>query len=161
MSDLRELFGDLGFTNTKSLLQSGNLVFNNDRRTGATVERLLEKETAKRLGVSVDYIVRSADEWEHVIARNPFPKEAKNDPGRLVVFFLKTTSQAENLEALRTGIKGPESIHLDAKQLYVIYPDGIGRSKLTGTLIEKKLRRVHAGMLPRVSSPRRFPTAQS
>src|SRR5437868_184909 len=79
MSDLRNLFGDLGFTGVTTLLQSGNLVFQSDQLTGAALERLLEKETAKRLGVAADYIVRSAEEWERTVARNPFPKEAKDD----------------------------------------------------------------------------------
>lgn len=139
MSDLRNLLGELGFAGAESLLQSGNLVFSTDRPTGAELERLLEQETAKRLGVSTDYVVRSAEEWKKVVARNPFPKEAKDDPSHLLVMFLKSAPSAKNVDALRASIKGPEIIHGDRKQLYVVYPAGIGRSKLTGTLIESRL----------------------
>src|SRR5437764_9563424 len=83
MSDLRDLLGALGFAGAKSLLQSGNLVFETDRRPVAELERLLEVETAQRLDVTVDYLVRSADEWKTMVARNPFPEEAKRDPGHL------------------------------------------------------------------------------
>src|SRR5262245_19230826 len=79
ISDLRELFEGLGFTHVSSLLQSGNLVFHADRRTGAALECLLEAETAKRFNVSADYLVRSAKEWQRVVAGNPFPKEAELD----------------------------------------------------------------------------------
>jgi uncharacterized protein (DUF1697 family) len=82
MSELRDLFGDLGFTDVKSLLQSGNLIFQSDRRTGTALERLLEKETSGRLGVTVDYVVRSAKEWKTIVVRNPFPDETKIDPSR-------------------------------------------------------------------------------
>ena len=139
MSDLRDLFGDLGLVGAKSLLQSGNVVFNSDRPTGAALERRLEVETAKRLGVSADFMIRSAVEWKPIVARNPFPDEAEHDPGHLVVMFLKATPQTKDMEAIQAAIQGPEILSGDGKQLYIVYPAGIGRSKLTGTLIEQKL----------------------
>jgi uncharacterized protein (DUF1697 family) len=139
MSELRELFESLGFTCAKTLLQSGNVVFKTNQHSGAALERLLETETAKRLSVSPDYIVRTAAEWEDVTAHNPFPKEAKNDPGHLVVMFLKAPPQSTNVNALEAANRGREVIRADGKELYLVYPDGIGRSKLTGNLIEQKL----------------------
>src|SRR5262245_53671936 len=139
MSDLRDLLAALGFAGAKSLLQSGNLVFESDRQTGAELERLLEVETAKRLDVTADYLVRSAEEWATLVARNPFLEEAKRDPGHLVVLVLKTAPQAKDVKALQADLEGPESICSEGKHLYVVYPAGIGRSKLTHTRIEKKL----------------------
>jgi uncharacterized protein (DUF1697 family) len=139
MSDLRDLFGTLGFSGTKSLLQSGNLVFESARLTGANLEPLLEVETASRLGVAVDFLVRSAAELRAIIESNPFPVEAKGDPSHLLVIFLKAAPEAKEVKALQAGIKGPEIIHAKGKQLFVVYPAGIGNSKLTNSLIEKKL----------------------
>ena len=53
MSDLRDLLGALGFANARSLLQSGNLIFEGRGQKGAALERVLEEATEKRLGVSV------------------------------------------------------------------------------------------------------------
>jgi|SRR5579864_4446980 len=139
MSDLRDLLGTLGFTGARSLLQSGNLIFQSGRQTGAKLERLLEVETEKRLGVSVDYIVRTSDEWKSAITRNPFPDEAERDPSHLLVMFLKQAPGEKDMQALRSAIKGPEVVRSDGNHVYVVYPAGIGRSKLTLTLIEKKL----------------------
>lgn len=139
MSDLRALLDDLGFTGVKSLLQSGNLVFQSKQRTDAALERLLEAETAKRLELSADYIVRTAVQWAKVVAGNPFPKEAQSDPSHLVVVFLKTAPSAKSVDTLRAAIQGPEILRCQGKELYVVYPAGIGRSKLTGSLIEAKL----------------------
>src|SRR5262249_10363719 len=139
MSDLRDLLTGLGFTGVKSLVQSGNLVFTSNRGTGAGLERQLETETAKRLGVSADFIVRTATQWQEIIAANPFPQEAKSDPSHLLVMFLKTAPPAKNVELLAASIKGPETFRCDGKQLYIVYPVGIGRSKLTGTSIEQEL----------------------
>jgi len=139
MADLRSLFESLGFSSVKSLLQSGNVVFESERLKRQAVERLLEVETAKRLGVSVDYLVRSAKELQTIIANNPFEQEAKRDASHLVVVFLRTAPRAPETKALEEAIQGREIIRADGKQLYAVYPDGIGRSKLTNTLIEKKL----------------------
>ena len=139
MADLRELFEALGYVGAKTLLQSGNVVFDGGRMTEAALERRLESETAKRLEMSIDYFVRGKAEWEKIVDRNPFPKEAKNDPGRLVVMFLKKAAKSTLVHALQAEVKGPEVIRHDGKQLYVVYPAGIGRSKLSGTVIERKL----------------------
>jgi uncharacterized protein (DUF1697 family) len=139
MSDLRDLFEALRFRDVKSLLQSGNLIFQSDRRTGAALEGLLEVETKKRLDVSVDYFVRTAEEWESIVARNPFPEEAKLDPSHLVVLFLKEAPEAKNVKALQAAIRGPEIVRALGKQLYIVYPAGIGDSKLTNAVIERTL----------------------
>src|SRR5262249_3780924 len=135
MSDLRDLCADLGFAHVKSLLQTGNLIFEGGQQGGAELESLLEKETAKRLDLSADYIIRSANEWRRILDRNPFPAHAQEDPSHLVVVFLKSAPSAKRVENLREAIKGPEDLHCDKKNLYIVYPAGIGRSKLTGMLI--------------------------
>ena len=139
MPALLALLKDLGLDNAKSLLQSGNLVFQSDGKSAAALEKLLETEALKRLALNTDFIVRTGPEWARIIDRNPFPEEAKTDPSHLVVVFLKTAASKSACEALRKAITGPELIRFDGRQAYVIYPDGIGRSRLTNTLIEAKL----------------------
>src|SRR5262245_60890723 len=95
MSVLRELCQKLGLANAQSLLQSGNLVFQSDISSEPTLERLLEAESAKRLGLKAEYLVRNAAEWAKIVAGNPFPKEAKNDPSHLVVVLLKAAPSAD------------------------------------------------------------------
>jgi len=139
MADLREAIAALGFRDVRTLLQSGNVVFAGGGRGGAALEAQLEKETLKRFALRTAFLVRSPREWADVIARNPFPDEAKRDPGHLQVMFLKTAPAAPAVEALRAGVTGPEIIRAGERHLYITYPDGMGRSKLTGALIEKKL----------------------
>lgn len=139
MSDLRSLFTTLGFPGAQSLLQSGNLIFESDTRTGAELERLLEVETEKHLKVRADYLVRTSEEWKEIAAHNPFPGEAKDDPSHLVVMFLKKAPKAKDVEALQAAIRGPEMVRAEGRQAYIVYPAGIGRSKLTTGLIEAKL----------------------
>jgi uncharacterized protein (DUF1697 family) len=139
MSDSRDMATELGFNDARSLLQSGNLVFRSDGRLGADLERLLEAEAEKRLGIGADFMIRSAKEWKAVVARNPFRKEAERDPSHLVVMFLKSAPNAKDVKAVQAAIAGPEIIRADGRQVSIVYPAGIGRSRLTNTLLEKKL----------------------
>ncbi len=139
MSDLRSFVEALGFNDVRSLLQTGNLVFSGSTKTGTALEQLLESEAERRLRLDTTFIVRTAHEWSATIASNPFPKETASDPGHLVVLFLKDAPRPDAIEALRTAIEGPEIIRVVEKQLYAVYSEGIGRSKLTNKLIEDRL----------------------
>jgi len=139
MADLRAFLGELGFEDVRSLLQTGNIVFRGGTNTGTALERLLESEAEQRLGLSTAFVVRTAKEWEAIVARNPFPEEAAADPAHLVALFLKDAPPTSSVKTLQAAIQGPEIVSLVAKQLYVVYPVGIGRSKLTIKTIEKTL----------------------
>ena len=139
MADLRALVTRLGFADARTLLQSGNLVFRGDRRAPAQLERLLEAESARRLGVRTTFFVRTAREWDVVIA------EAARDPARVAVMCLRDAPAARKVAALRAAITGREVVRAAGRHLYVVYPDGMGRSRLTHPLIEKTLDTLATG----------------
>jgi uncharacterized protein (DUF1697 family) len=139
MAELRELVETLGFTNVRTLLQSGNLVFKTGKGSSAAIERQLEVETKKRFSLEISYVVRTAAEWETIIAQNPFGEAAKRDPAHLCVMPLKDAPTPSAVNELQAAIQGRETVHALGKELYLVYPDGIGTSKLTNVLIERKL----------------------
>ena len=139
MSELRDLLAALGFDDARSLLQTGNLVFRGGARTSAGLERLLESEAEKRLGLGTSFLVRTAKEWATMIARNPFRTEAERDPSHLVVMFLKDAPQTSAVKALRAAHHGPEIVRAEGRHLYVVYPAGIARSRLSNKLMEDTL----------------------
>ena len=141
MTDLRNFLTQLGFYDVRSLLQSGNLVFDSRARIGAELERFLEAETLKRFAFEIDFFVRAPEEWKSMIRQNPFRKEAELDPAHLVVMLLKSPPRTEDVAALQEGISGPEIVRAKGRQLYTFYPKGIGRSRLTNAVIERKLGR--------------------
>jgi len=143
MTDLRNFLAELGFDDARSLLQSGNLVFNSKVRTGAELERFLESEAHDRLSLEVDFIVRTPDEWKSVIRQNPFRKEAERDPGHLVVMFLKSAPDVNDIVALEAEIRGPEVVRAKGKQPSV-------------AILYNKLARLprHVGELPGDFHPR-------
>ena len=139
MAGLRDMLARLGLTEPRSLLQSGNVLFQSRPRTAAQLEKTLEAELKKQFGVDTDFMVRTADEWGAIVERNPFPKEAASDPGHLLVFCLKDAPDAASVKALQAAIKGREIVRATGKCAYFVYPDGQGRSKLTIQMIEKAL----------------------
>jgi uncharacterized protein (DUF1697 family) len=140
MADVRDLVTSVGFRNPRTLLQSGNVVFEGRSRvTTAAVEKQLEAASASHLGFPVEFFVRTQRELEQVIAQNPFPGEARRDPSHLLVLFLREPPLAADVGALRAAIPGRERLEASGSHLYLVYPDGIGRSKVTSALIERTI----------------------
>ena len=139
MAELRELLAGLDCVEPRTLLQSGNAVFRSAEKSPEALEKRLETEALKRLNLRTTFFVRDAECWQQIIAGNPFHDEAERDPAHLVVMLFKDAPQAAAVEALRAAIKGPEVLHVTERRAYISYPEGIGRSRLTNTLIDAKL----------------------
>src|SRR5262245_428214 len=139
MRDLVELAGRLGLREARTLLQSGNLIFDGDGRSAADLERALEAATRRRFDLEIAFMVRTAKEWQGVIGANPFPKDASTRPKFLMVMSLKDAPARAAVSALEAAITGPEVVHVTGRHAYFVYPDGVGNSRLTTALIEKKL----------------------
>ncbi len=137
MADLRTMCAKIGLADAQTLVVSGNLVFRSAVTSSEKLEQLLEASSTRHLGVTTDYFVRSAKEWQGIIANNPFPAEAKSEPGKMVMMCLRDAPTPAAVTALQAAIKGREIVRAHGKHAYFVYPDGQGRSKLTIAMIEK------------------------
>jgi len=99
----------------------------------------LKKNAAQRLDLHTDFFVRTQEAWKRIIANNPFPDEAQRNPAHLVIMLLKRAPNLSEAEALQAAIIGPELVAVKDRQVYIVYPAGIGRSRLTSAIVEKKL----------------------
>jgi uncharacterized protein (DUF1697 family) len=139
MAELRACLEQQGFVRVRTLLQSGNVVFGGGRLRGAALERRLEETARAALGVDTPFIVRTREEWDASVAANPFPEEAADGPGHLLLFCLKDAPPADAEARLRAAVKGRERVRVRGRQAYLVYPDGVGRSKLTVSVVERSL----------------------
>src|SRR6185436_8818125 len=125
MADLRDIVAAMGTCDVQTLLQSGNVVFRCAARKPAALERDLEAAILKKLKLETVVHVRTADEWQTVIANNPFPAEAKRDPGHLLVTCLREAPATKNVAELQAAITGPEIVRTHGRHAYIVFPDGV------------------------------------
>lgn len=136
---LRDLATALKYEGAVTLLNSGNLVFRGPRKPTAAIEREFEQAAKRTLDLETEFFVHTADEWQALVDANPFPKEAKNDPGRLILWTLKGPVPATAAKALQTAIKGRESFRSGKNAVYLVYSDGQGTSKLSPAVVDRAL----------------------
>jgi uncharacterized protein (DUF1697 family) len=139
MADLRALAEREGLARPRTLLQTGNLLFEAADKSEADLELGLESAITGRFGLTVDVVVRTADALRTVVAANPFRAAARDDPAHLVAVFLKSdpTEQAET--RLRAAITGPEIARVIGREAFIHYPAGIGDSRLTPAVVDRAL----------------------
>ncbi|WP_024509768.1 DUF1697 domain-containing protein [Bradyrhizobium sp. ARR65] len=124
MSELKAMCEELGFAAVRTYIASGNVVFET-RKSEAAIKAALEKRLETYAGKPVGVLVRSGAEMARVAADNPFPK-AK--PNYTVAIFLDHAPPADALASVRG--RQDEEIRLGLREIYVHYPQGMGRSKL-------------------------------
>jgi len=140
MNELKDLYEALGFKDVATYIQSGNVICTGDDTDKAQLTKQIEDGFAQKFGFHAKVIVRTPSELQETIANNPFQNQPTKEPNRIAVLFLATRPESSSLEDLRKSYLGPEEFYLTGKELFIYYPDGMGRSKLTLTLIEKKLK---------------------
>jgi len=141
MADFRETLSAIGFENVQTYIQSGNAVIDSTA-SRANVARLITSALHKRLGAPVDVIVRTHDELQELIVKNPFQTEA-SDGARVHVAFLSAPA-APTARAWRDGIvarypQRRDRFHLAADHIYFHLPDGAADTKFTGKALDKAI----------------------
>jgi uncharacterized protein (DUF1697 family) len=141
MEPLREAYESIGLADVRTLLQSGNVLF----RSGLTDrERLVKRimqEIERRFDLQVDVVLRTLAEVASIVDRGPV-LSPRADKSKLLVMFLSAVPNAAAQAALRKWHKDKdlkELLELRGPEIYLYYPEGVGRSKLTGAVIESKL----------------------
>jgi uncharacterized protein (DUF1697 family) len=129
MQDLAALCNDSGCRNVRTYIQSGNAVFTSSLAE-RKVKQSLEKALAEKLGKPVAVLVRTSAELESVIRRNPFG-DAK--PNQVLVLFLDEAPPRKVFLGL--DAPGGEEVKPDGREVFVHYPQGMGRSKLKLPLV--------------------------
>src|SRR5687768_7636206 len=124
MTDLKAMCESARFSNVRTYIASGNVVFN-ATLSEAAVRKELESRLLAYAGKPVGVMVRTAKEMAEVLARNPFPKAPAN---RTVAIFLDGPPPANSLDSVTGAVE--EEVGLGRREIYVRYGANMGRSKL-------------------------------
>ena len=137
MDALRTLVSGLGHTEVTTYIQSGNVVFKSRAGAAPTVAHEIEARLRTELGVDVTVVVRSAKELATTVRKNPFLPDA--DPATLYVIFLNDVPDRESVAGIDARPVAPDEFRILGREIFARYPNGYGRSKMTGPYFEKAL----------------------
>ena len=138
MSELRTLFEDLGYGDVRTYLQSGNVIFDGRSATSRKLAAEVEDAISKAFDLTISVIVRTQRKLERVAAGNPFPTEGVK-PSSLHVMFLAEHASAKAVKSLDSDRSPPDEFEVKDSEIFLRFPNGSGRSKLTIDYFEKKL----------------------
>jgi uncharacterized protein (DUF1697 family) len=123
MADLRKLVESLGYTGVRSLLNSGNVIFDADVPSSQAAEAL-EEAMVLRLGVAARVFVLERQELADIIDDNPL-LDLANDHARLFAFLLTGEPQREVAACLCGQDWQPEALAIGRRAAYVWCPEGV------------------------------------
>jgi uncharacterized protein (DUF1697 family) len=138
MTDVRAALAEAGYDDVTTHLQSGNLIVASGARRPETIERSIGEALQTALGLEVDVIVRTASGLAKIARDNPLLGRDV-DPQTLHVAFLKARPTATAARALTGADFGREEFVLRGAEIYLRYPNGLGRSKMTTAFFERAL----------------------
>jgi uncharacterized protein (DUF1697 family) len=138
MKDLRTLFERLGHEDIRTYLQSGNVVFEARSAAPKKLAGEIEGAITKGFGLEVSVLMRTRRELQQIARGNPFPTQDAN-PSSLHVAFLAERASSNAVRALDPDRSPPDRFEVKGREIYLWFPNGSARSKLTIDYFERKL----------------------
>jgi len=136
MPALKGAFESAGFTDVKTVLGSGNVVFTARKATEASLERRAEAAMKAKLGRTFPTIVRSVEDLQAIVAADPYAKFPPAPGAKRVVTFLRAAPKAKL--ALPVELDGARVLCLRGREVYSDYTR-TPKGPVFMTLIEKTL----------------------
>ncbi len=140
MKELKALYEELGFTQVRTYIQSGNVVFESSPAKPQDLAKQIEEKIADKYKFDVPIIIRDAEEWENTRKANPFLAKDNSQLDKLHVTFLSEEPTQAHLDKVATYRYEPDEFIIVGKDVYVYCPNGYGNTKLNNTFFENKLK---------------------
>ena len=140
MADLRDIFTAAGCAEVRTYIQSGNAVFEATHDLAEALPEIVTVAIRGKFGYETAVVVRSGEEMRRVATSNPF--DTSGDPRLLHVAFLADTPIAEAVSSLDPDRSPPDEFVVRGRDVYLRYPNGVARSKLTNEYLASRLQTV-------------------
>lgn len=135
MAGLRGVLEEAGCSSVATYIQSGNVVFRHTSKARGALAAELEALVQKTFGVPSAVVLRTFAEIRKLAAAEPFG----GDTEHTYVAFLTAKPERKAVTALETLDIAPEGVEVVGSDVFLHYPNGLGRAKLTGALLERRL----------------------
>jgi uncharacterized protein (DUF1697 family) len=139
MDVLRQQFESLGFSQVRTYIQSGNVVFATTAADPVHLEQTIEQQLRQALGFEVSTLIRTPAEMVEIAAYQPFPEAKFTDKSTLYISFLKEEPRPDRLEKLDGFNSAIDQFHAHGRQVYWLMHKHQGQSKFTNSKLEKVL----------------------
>lgn len=139
MDALRELYATMGLPDARTYVQSGNILFRAAERDRARIAKRIGDGIEEKYGFRPEVVLRTLPEMKSVVTRNPFAGREVLEPHKLAVLFLAGAPQGAKSLVVKAD---KEEVKIDGQEVFVYFPDGIGKSKLSVPAIEKGLKTI-------------------
>lgn len=140
MTELQQLFIELGFKNVMTYIQSGNVVFQTNLEELDKIEQQIINSIKQTFGYLVQVIVLTKKSLETIYASNPFLHEPNIDITKLHVTLLSNKPNENDIIPLKTLSKYEDTFIIVDKTIYLYCPNGYGKTLLNNNLFERKLK---------------------
>jgi len=142
MAELKQLFHDLGFTNVKTCIQSGNVLFKSEEIEPLKIEQSIVDAIENKFKYTIKVLVLTKNQIESIYNSNPFIEKIKNlDRTKLFTTFLNSAPNLEDISELNELINSiDDEYKIIDNTIYLYCPNGYGKTKLNNNLVEKKLK---------------------
>ena len=139
MDRLREIFESMAFSNVKTYIASGNVVFENLSKDTARLEKRIEKNLKESLGFEVATFLRSDSELAAIANYKPFPKPKTDSASALNVAFLSAPLDDKSKKLLMTLKSDIDDFHVHGREVYWLCLKKQSESKFSNAVLEKTL----------------------
>jgi uncharacterized protein (DUF1697 family) len=136
MADLRDLMNDLGHTDVRTLLNSGNVVFQSKRPSVSKISAGIQSAISAECGFSASVMVVTADNLDRIIEENPLQRIA-SDHARHLVAFVANPEQLEPLRPLVDETWAPDALAITRRAAYLWCSVGLLESKMSQAFTRK------------------------
>ena len=140
MADLKEVYVSLGFQKVETYIQSGNVIFCCEQADEKKLVQKIELAIRTVFGFDVPVQVLELSKLKKVYAGNPFVNDRHKDISVLHVTFLAHEPDSDLLKRIETDPKSADEFIVAGTVIYLFCPNGYGRTKLTNTFFETKLK---------------------
>lgn len=139
MADLKAMAEELGLNNPRTLVATGNLVFEAPVTDIADLEQWLEAAFEKTFGRHVDIIVRGAEDWLKLAAGNPFPADSAKAGDQVAVRVMRKPAPAEAVTALQAYAAEDEKVTSLGGDIWVVFSRERPSSRLLAAMNHKRM----------------------
>lgn len=130
MADLRDIVEDLGHDDVRTVLNSGNVVFEGKATATTRIADALEKALIKQLRVASKVVVVTATDLSAIVKENPLTRISK-DPSRAFVGFSGSAATLKKVAAVAREDWKPEALVVGKRAAYLWCPDGVIKSPMS------------------------------